>query len=195
MTTNPANPCASAIGCLDVMRPIVLVGMMGVGKTTVGRRLAKRLKLPFVDADHEIELAAGMTIPDIFKCHGEQAFRDGERRVIRRLMDGAPKVLATGGGAFINEQTRCVLKDRAISVWLDADLETLVDRTARRDNRPLLKQGNPREILGKLKDDRQPFYSQADLHISSSGGPHAQVVDRIIEALAAHLDRKPGRAS
>lgn len=164
-------------------RTIVLVGLMGAGKTTVGRRLAKRLSLPFVDSDHEIEKAAGMSVAEIFECFGEADFRSGERRVIGRLLDGKQQIVATGGGAFINEETRALIKEKGLSVWLDADIDILVERTARRDTRPLLKTGNPREILSKLAAERAPFYAQADIKVPSSDGPHEDVVERIVEAL------------
>ncbi len=164
-------------------RTIVLVGLMGAGKTTVGRRLAKRLGLPFVDSDHEIEKAAGMSVAEIFECFGEADFRSGERRVIGRLLDGKQQVVATGGGAFINEETRALIKDKGLSIWLDADIDILVERTARRDTRPLLKTGNPREILSKLAAERAPYYAQADIKVPSSDGPHEDVVERIVEAL------------
>ncbi|WP_420430079.1 shikimate kinase [Kordiimonas sp.] len=164
-------------------RTIVLVGLMGAGKTTVGRRLAKRLSLPFVDSDHEIEKAAGMSVAEIFECFGEADFRSGERRVIGRLLDGKQQIVATGGGAFINEETRALIKEKGLSIWLDADIDILVERTARRDTRPLLKTGNPREILSKLAAERAPFYAQADIKVPSSDGPHEDVVERIVEAL------------
>lgn len=164
-------------------RTIVLVGLMGAGKTTVGRRLAKKLGLPFVDSDHEIEKAAGMSVAEIFECFGEADFRSGERRVIGRLLDGKPQVVATGGGAFINDETRALIKEKGTSIWLDADIDVLVERTARRDTRPLLKTGDPKEILMRLAAERAPFYSEADLRIASSDGPHEDVVERIVEAL------------
>jgi shikimate kinase len=164
-------------------RPIVLVGLMGVGKSTVGRRLAGRLGLPFVDADTEIERAAGMTIAEIFERYGEAHFRDGERRVIARLIDGTPKVIATGGGAFINDETRMLILDRAIAVWLDADLDTLVERTGRRNHRPLLRDRNPREVLAELAAKRNPIYAQAPIHVESRPAPHDATVRAILAAL------------
>ncbi|WP_262692980.1 shikimate kinase [Kordiimonas aestuarii] len=166
-------------------RTIVLVGLMGAGKTTVGRRLAKKLGLPFVDSDHEIEKAASMSVAEIFECFGEDDFRSGERRVIDRLLDGKPQVVATGGGAFINAETRALIKEKGTSIWLDADIDVLVERTARRDTRPLLKTGDPREILGRLAAERAPFYAEADLRIASSDGPHEDVVERIVKAVHA----------
>ena len=164
-------------------RTITLVGLMGAGKSTVGRRLAARLDIPFVDADSEIEAAAGCTIPEIFERHGEAEFRSGERRVIARLLRGRPKVLATGGGAFMDADTRQRIKARAISVSLRADLELLMARVARRDNRPLLKQGDPREIMERLMAQRYPVYAEADITVESNEGPHDAIVERIIDAL------------
>ena len=164
-------------------RTITLVGLMGAGKSTVGRRLATRLDLPFVDADSEIEAAAGCTIPEIFERHGEAEFRAGERRVIARLLRGRPKVLATGGGAFMDADTRQRIKSRAISVWLRADLDLLMARVARRDNRPLLKQGDPRQIMERLMAERYPVYGEADITVESNEGPHDAIVERIIDAL------------
>ena len=164
-------------------KSIALVGLMGAGKSTVGRRLATRLGMQFVDADHEIEAAAGCTIPEFFERHGEAAFRDGERRVIARLLRSEPKILATGGGAFMDPDTRKRLKRRAISVWLRADLDLLVSRVTRRDNRPLLKQGDPRDIMQRLMDERYPVYGEADIIVDSDEGPHEAVVERIVAAL------------
>jgi len=166
-----------------VERTIVLVGLMGAGKTTVGRRLARRLGLEFADSDFEIEKAAQMTVADIFSTYGEEYFRAGERRVISRLMDGPPRVLATGGGAFINDETRSLMKEKSISIWLDASLEVLVERTSRRDTRPLLQDGDPEDILKKLLADRAPIYAQADIKIQSSDGPHDTVVNSIVHTL------------
>lgn len=162
---------------------LVLVGLMGVGKSTIGRRLAARLGLPFVDADEEIEKAAGMTVQEIFDRHGEAAFRDGERRVIARLIDGKPKVIATGGGAFVNDQTRQLILDRATAVWLDADLDILVNRVSRRDGRPLLKGRDPRDVLTRLAKEREPYYSQAPIRVMSSEAPHDATVDAILKAI------------
>jgi len=168
-----------------VDRTIVLVGLMGAGKTTVGRRLARKLNLPFVDSDHEIEKAAGMSVAEIFECFGEADFRSGERRVIERLLDGKPQIVATGGGAFINEATRALIKEKGLSIWLDADIDVLVERTGRRDTRPLLKTGDPKEILTRLAKERAPFYAEADLKVASSNGPHEDVVGEILSALKA----------
>jgi shikimate kinase len=164
-------------------RPVVLVGMMGVGKTSVGRKLAAQLHLPFVDADEEIETAAKMSISEIFESFGEAYFRDGERRVIARLMDGKPKVIATGGGAFCNVATRAEILERAVAIWLDCDLDTLVERVGRKDTRPLLRDGDPREILARLQAERQPAYAEAQIHVSSRSGPHSRTVGAILGRL------------
>ena len=163
---------------------IVLVGLMGAGKTTVGRRLATALNMPFMDADHEIEEAAGLSVAEIFEKYGEDQFRDGERKVIARLIEGEPCVLATGGGAFMNNETRALIKKTAVSVWLKAELELLLERVLRRDTRPLLKTGDPRDILGRLMDERYPVYSEASVVVESGEGPHTRVVGAIIEGLA-----------
>ena len=172
-------------------RPVVLVGMMGVGKTTVGRKLASLLDVPFIDADEEIERAAQMPIPEIFATYGEPYFRSGERRVIARLLDGATparrKVLATGGGAFVDAETRALILDKAVSVWLDSDIDTLVERVGRKDNRPLLRGGNPREILARLREERRPAYQQAAIHITSGNLPHGVTASRILKAIDAWL--------
>ncbi len=169
----------------DKRSPIVLVGMMGVGKSTVGRRLAARLGLDFVDADEEIEKAAGMSVAEIFDRYGEGYFRDGERRVIARLMDGAPKVIATGGGAFMQEETRLLILAQATAVWLDADIDVLVDRVSRRDSRPLLKNKDPRRVLTELAEVRNPIYALAPIHVKSIAAPHEVAVERILEQLVA----------
>ena len=171
---------------LSPRQTIVLVGLMGVGKTTVGRRLAQSLGIPFVDADAEIEKAAGCEISSIFKSYGEAAFREGEKKVICRLLGDPPHVLATGGGAFMNDQTRAAIKDRAISVWLDADIATLVERTGRKNTRPLLANGDPKEILTSLANERNPIYAEADIRVQSGAGPHEEVVDAVLAALADH---------
>ncbi|MSP68105.1 MAG: shikimate kinase [Alphaproteobacteria bacterium] len=164
-------------------RSIVLVGLMGAGKTSIGKRLAQRLGLVFVDADEEIERAAGCTISDIFAAHGEAAFRDGERRVIARLLDGPRHVLATGGGAFMHPETRAHIAERAVSIWLRANLDVLVSRCARLDNRPLLKGGEMRATLARLMDERYPIYAEADITVDTREGPHEEVVNRVLAAL------------
>lgn len=167
-------------------KTVVLVGLMGAGKSSVGKRLACRLEVPFVDADKEIEKAAGCEINDIFECYGEAAFRDGERRVIARLLEDPPHILATGGGAFMNDQTRQKVKENAISVWLKVDIPVLVQRVSRRNNRPLLAKGDPETILRDLATKRDPFYAEADIVIESGAGPHEAVVDAIVDALQTH---------
>ena len=180
-----ADDPLSALLCAAAARPVTIVGLMGVGKTTIGRRLATRLDLPFVDADAEIETASGMPVSEIFERFGEAHFRDGERRVIARLIDGAPKVIATGGGAFIDPGTRALILARTLAVWLDADIATLVERVRRRDTRPLLKGKDPAEVLAALAQVRNPIYAAAPIHIGSKRGPHAETVDSIVAALAA----------
>jgi shikimate kinase len=164
-------------------RTIALVGLMGVGKSSVGRRLAHRLKLPFADGDVEIEEAAGMTVSEIFAALGEAEFRAGEARVIRRLLEGPPLVLATGGGAMMNPETRALLKERADTVWLRADLAVIAERVARRDTRPLLKHGDPRAILTRLAQERAPFYAQAHIRVVSQTGPQGDTARAILEAI------------
>jgi shikimate kinase len=168
-------------------RPIVLVGLMGAGKSTVGRRLAKRLDLPFVDSDDAIALAAGRSAAEVFESLGEPAFRDGERRVVRRLVDGRPRVIATGGGAFADPATRALLNGAGVTVWLDAPVDVLARRAARRNTRPLLRNGDARATLERLAAERRPAYSQAHLRIESGTAPHGEVVSAIIAALQAHL--------
>ena len=179
----PAEDSGGSTG-LEVDRPIVLIGLMGVGKTTVGRRLAKKLDLPFVDADEEIEKAAGLTISEIFDRFGEDYFRDGERRVITRLLDDHKQVIATGGGAFMNVETRNLILSQATAVWLDADIDILVKRVARRDTRPLLKNGDPEQILRKLANERNPVYAQAHVHVVGNDSPHETTVNSILSSLA-----------
>jgi shikimate kinase len=164
-----------------------MVGMMGAGKSSIGRRLASRLGMSFADADAEIEQAANATIPEIFETHGEDYFRDGERRVIQRLLAGAPKVLATGGGAFIHPETRATISKGAISIWLKADRDLLLSRVRRRSNRPLLKVGDPGETIDKLIAERYPIYAEANIHIQSRDVAHDAVIDDILVALADYL--------
>ena len=173
-------------------RVVVLVGIMGAGKTTIGRRLAVRLGVAFKDADAEIETAAGMSVPDIFAIYGESAFRDVERRVIARLLDEGPLVLATGGGAFMNEDTRRRVGERGISVWLRADHETLMRRVRRRVNRPLLQTPDPDETMRRLIALRDPVYALADLSIESQDGSHESVVTRLLGLIGAHFDAVDG---
>jgi shikimate kinase len=171
-------------------RSIVLVGLMGVGKSTVGRRLARRLGLPFVDSDSAIEDAAGYSPAEIFERYGEQDFRDGERRLVARLVDGGVRVIATGGGAYVDPRTRELLNDRAITIWLDAPVEILADRTSRRDTRAQLRQGDPKATLERLSTERRPSYEQAHIHVKSGGGAHKEVVEAIVEALEKHLSER-----
>lgn len=167
-------------------RPVVLVGLMGVGKTSVGRRLAAALRCPFIDADEEIETAARMTIPEIFAAFGEAPFRDGERRVIARLIEDSDgcRVIATGGGAFCNAETRALILGRTIAVWLDSDIDTLLERTARKDNRPLLRDGDPRETLTRLQEERRSAYAQAPIHVMSNNGPQTRTVGEVLKGIA-----------
>jgi shikimate kinase len=164
-------------------RTIALVGLMGAGKSTVGRRLAEHLGRAFHDSDAEIEKAAGLSVSDIFALHGEADFRRGEKQVLKRLLDLPPHVLATGGGAFLDAETRAVMKEKAVTVWLNADLETLWRRVQKRDNRPLLKRADAKAHLSNLVTEREPFYSQADLIVQSRDGPHTQTVIAIVKAL------------
>ena len=178
---------AAALGS----RSLVLVGLMGAGKTTVGRRLANRLGLSFIDADAEIEKAAGSSIADIFKEFGEAHFRDGEQRVIARLLGSGPQVLATGGGAFMNEKTREATRQHGLSIWLKADLDVLMKRVSKRSHRPLLQNDDPETVMKRLIDERYPLYASSDITVDSKEGPHDDVVDEIVKALNAHLHRDP----
>ncbi|MFN3622527.1 MAG: shikimate kinase [Hyphomicrobium sp.] len=168
-------------------RSVVLVGLMGCGKSAIGRRLAARLGLPFVDADEEIERAAGKSIEDIFADHGEPYFRDGERKVLARLLRSGPQVLATGGGAFMNPETRTAVADSGVSVWLKADLPLLVRRVGRRGNRPLLKDGDPETVLRNLMATRYPVYAEANITVESRDVPHEVIVSEIVERLGESL--------
>jgi shikimate kinase len=179
---------------LVLPRTVVLVGLMGAGKTNIGRRLATRLHLSFTDADAEIEAAAGETIEDIFRRHGEAVFRDGERRVIARLLAAPPHVLATGGGAFMDSQTRANIRARGISVWLRAELDVLLARVARRSNRPLLKQGDPRAVMQGLIEKRHPIYAEADIIVDSIEGPPELTLARVLAELQSYLARAPAAA-
>jgi shikimate kinase len=180
---NTQQPLRAKLG----KRSLVLVGLMGAGKSTVGRRLAHKLGLPFLDADHEIEAAAGMSIPDIFSIYGEDYFRDGERRVIARLLQEGPIVLATGGGAFMSEDTQRRIAEFGISIWLRADLDVLMRRVRKRSNRPLLHNPDPEGTMRKLMDVRHPIYARADLTVESHEAPHDRVVTEILAVLEARL--------
>ena len=184
----PSSPAAR------LTRPVVLVGLMGAGKTTVGRRLAAALGAPFVDSDEEVEAAARMSVAEIFETLGEAEFREGERRVIARLLDEPPQVIATGGGAFMNDRTRAVIEEKgATAVWLRAELDVLLERVGRRSGRPLLERGDPREILAGLMAERHPVYAQADVSVRSVANErHEAVAGRIIDALAARGDALRG---
>src|ERR1700758_3463824 len=183
MTTPQEAEILAALG----RRLVVLVGMMGAGKSTIGRRLAARLNLPFVDADTEIEAAAGMTIPEIFEIHGEPHFRDGEARVIARLLENGPGVLATGGGSFMREETRRRIGEKAVSIWLKADPDIIMRRVKRRADRPLLQTADPAATVTRLLSEREPVYRRADMTIASRDVPHDKIVDECIDALRVRL--------
>ncbi len=168
-------------------RPVVLVGLMGVGKSTVGRRLARRLGLPFVDSDAEIEGATGRPAAEVFERYGESDFRDGERRLVARLIEGDLRVIATGGGAFVDPRTRKLLNERAITIWLDAPVDILAERTSRRDTRAQLRKGDPKAVLERLSEERRPSYQEAHIHVRSGDGAHRDVVDAIVQALEGYL--------
>ena len=178
-----ATPAATPSGRRRLERTIALVGMMGVGKSTVGKKLADSLSAPFVDSDDEIERAAGLSVHEIFRMHGEPEFRRGERRVIERLLSGPPIVLATGGGAYMDAGTRALLKQTATTIWLRADLDLIWKRVNRRDTRPLLKQENPKQVLADLLTVRAPIYAEADFAIDSGDGPASDAVKAIREAM------------
>jgi len=188
-TTPQEAEIAAALG----RRSIVLIGMMGAGKSTIGRRLAARLRLPFLDADIEIDVAHdGMTIPEIFSKYGEPYFRDGEARVIARLLNNGPSVIATGGGAVMREETRNRIRDNAISIWLKADVDVIMKRVKRRADRPLLQTEDPAATVSRLLETREPVYQTADLTIWSRDVPHDRIVDECIDALRAWLDGSAG---
>jgi shikimate kinase len=189
-TASPAGASASQEAEITAAlgtRSLVLVGMMGAGKSTIGRRLSARLRLPFLDADTEIEAAAAMSIPDIFETHGEPHFRDGEARVIARLLDNGPAILATGGGAFMREETRRRIQDKAVSIWLKADADIIMKRVKRRADRPLLQTADPAATIGRLIEEREPVYQHADLTIWSRDVPHEKIVEECVDALHARL--------
>lgn len=194
-TVDIAEPLEARVARRLAGRTLVMVGMMGAGKSSVGRRLAARLGMPFVDADTEIEKAANASINDIFEQHGEAYFRDGERRVIRRLLDGKAKVLATGGGAFINPETRAAINANAISIWLKADRDILLSRVKRRSNRPLLKTNNLDEVLQNLIEERDPHYAEATIHVQSRDVAHEVVVNDILKSLDQYLEGAPAAGS
>lgn len=182
-----SRPAARRESSALTARTIALVGLMGAGKSTVGRRLAARLGLPFADGDDEIEKAAGMSVSDIFTSMGEAEFREGEARVMRRLLEGPPIVLATGGGAMMNAETRALLKQRAHTVWLRADIRVIAQRVGRRDTRPLLRGKDPFQTLTAMARVRYPRYAEADVTVDVGGGAHAQAVEAVVRALRAHV--------
>lgn len=184
MTSAGHHSRTQTAGRISLDRPVVLIGMMGVGKSTVGRMLAAQLGVNFVDTDEEIERAADLSIAEIFERFGEDYFRDGERRVIARLIGEGPGVIATGGGAFVNEATRTLIKEQCHSVWIDADLDVLVSRVSRRNHRPLLVGKDPRVVLTDLATKRAPIYAEADFHVRSDAAPHGATVDQIMKALS-----------
>lgn len=170
---------------------MVLVGLMGAGKSTVGRRLAKRLGLTFVDSDSAIEDASGYSAAEVYERFGEKDFRDGERRLVARLVSGEVRVIATGGGAYVDPRTRELLNERSITVWLDAPVEVLAERTSRRDTRPLLRNQDPKGTLERLDEERRPSYAEAHIHVRSGNGAHRDVVDTIIKELDDYLAGRP----
>ena len=188
----PAGEEAARTGERAAPHCIVLVGLMGAGKTSLGKRLGKIFNLPFYDSDAEIEKAAGCSVAEIFERFGEDYFRDGERRVIERLLSGEPCVMATGGGSFMDERIRALVKEKALSIWLRADLDTLVKRTTkRRDERPLLKNGDPRDILNRLIEQRYPIYGEADITIDVGDEPPEKTSERVHKIILAHGDGAP----
>lgn len=178
------TPAASSTPHPD--KPIVMIGLMGAGKSRIGRELAAKIDLPFIDSDEEIVKAAGCSIPDIFELYGEEAFRDVEKRVITRLLEGEVQIIATGGGAFMNDETRKLIGERALSLWLRADLDVLFRRTSRRNTRPLLHKGDSRKILSGLMAERYPVYAEADFTVETDDSPHNVVVERILRTLEGH---------
>jgi shikimate kinase len=188
--TSMTSSDMTAVDSLPLTRTVALVGLMGAGKSAIGRRLAQRLGLPFVDADDEIERAAGCSVSEFFERYGEADFRAGERRVIARLLDGPVHVLSTGGGAYMDAETRAVMRAKALTVWLRADLDVLYDRVRRRTNRPLLRAGDPRDILIRLMAERHPVYAEADLVVESTAQPADRTTEQVIEALQQHLAAK-----
>jgi len=178
---------------IDIDRPIALVGLMGVGKTTVGRRLAAKFNLPFHDSDEEIETASRRTVSGYFRDHGEAAFREGERRVIARLLGGKPIILGTGGGAFIYQDTQDILMKHALTIWLKGDFETLFERVQRKDTRPLLQVSDPEGTYRKLMDERYPIYAKAHITVNIAKGPHIRTVNRVARAIEAYLTEESGQ--
>ena len=192
---DPPATAPSALRARLGARSIVLVGMPGSGKSSIGRRLAQHLGLEFVDADQEIEVAAGMSIADIFSQHGEPYFRAGEARVIARLLDKGPQVIATGGGAFVNPATRALVRARALSVWLKADVDLLLRRVKRKNDRPLLRVADPGAVLKRLLTEREAVYAEADITVTSLDVPHEAVVEALVKALAQNLSEEGAKAT
>ena len=188
----PSSPKPDEIEAESTEKTVAIVGLMGAGKSSVGRRLAKAMGRQFFDSDDEIEKAAGQRIPEIFEDHGEESFRRGEQKVIARLLQGPPHVLATGGGAYMNAQTRNILNETAVTVWLYADFETLWKRVSRRSHRPLLRQPNPRGVLRDLQEAREPIYALADVHVESVDGAHSETVNKILRALESWSAERRG---
>ena len=180
-------PESPASGGGRLTRTVALVGLMGVGKSTVGRKLAESVSAPFVDSDEEIEKAAGLSVQEIFDRLGEPEFRRGERRVIERLLNGPPIVLATGGGAYIDAETRSLMRAKAVTVWLRAELDVLYDRVRKRGHRPLLRNGDPKEVLARLMSQRYPIYAEADVVVDSTAQPADRTTEQVVDALRAHL--------
>jgi len=191
MSTKPEPAAQPARAPFVLPKTVALVGLMGVGKTTIGRRLADAFALPFIDADEEIEKAAGQSIADIFTHYGEQGFRDGEQRVIARLLDGPVQILATGGGALMSAATRERLKAQAITIWLKTDLNVIARRVANRPHRPLLKDRNPMDVLKEHVKTRYPLYKMADITVDTGDQPHGRAVETVIAALRAHVEALP----
>jgi shikimate kinase len=183
---SPVKPNSPIVSFMP-HKTVVLVGLMGSGKTSIGKRLAKKFELPFHDSDHEVEVAAGCPIKEIFDVFGEETFRNGEYRVITRLLDQPVHILATGGGSFMDDRTRALIKEKAISIWLNADLETLVARVSRRNDRPMLTEGNERELLEGYIAERYPVYAEADIHVDTFDEPTNATVDRVIEAMSEYI--------
>ena len=195
LSTAPASPAGAALAGALGRRSIVLVGMMGAGKSSIGRRLAARIAIPFVDADAEIEEAADMSIADIFAVYGEPYFRAGEARVIARLLDHGPQVLATGGGAFMREETRSRIRDKAVSIWLKADVDLLLRRVKRKNDRPLLRVADPEAVLKRLLAEREAVYAEADITVTSLDVPHEAVVEALVKALTGKLSDEDAKAT
>jgi shikimate kinase len=183
-----ARIAMDAFAPLSLPRTVALVGLMGAGKSAIGKRLATRLGLPFVDADNEIERAAGCSIAEFFERHGEAAFRAGERRVIARLLDNPTHILSTGGGAYIDPETRALMRGKALTVWLRAELDVLFDRVKKRSHRPLLRQGDPKEVLAGLMIKRHPIYAEADIVVDSTAQPVDRTTDEVIAAVRRYVE-------